>query len=780
MADRIKGITIQIGGDTTGLSKALSNTNKEINSTKSQLKDVEKLLKLDPKNTELLEQKQKLLGDAIGQTKDKLSALKDAEKQAQEQFAKGEISEQQYMSLKREIEATEIELKDLETQAKNTSNSMEKIGATAEKVSKGANKIADSTKGLSVAASGVLAAAVYSSVGFEDSFAKVSTLLTDATEDWDAYKNAIIDASNETGIAASDFAEAVYSAISAGVDEAEAIAFVTAEAKLAKGGFTDMSKAVDVVTTALNGYGLSASYASNVNDLLIATQNEGKTTVDELASSMGQVIPVASASNTSLQELSAAYALLTKNGISTAQSGTYLKSMLSELSKTGSKTDQALRKISGKSFSQLKSEGKSVADILKMLEKYAKENNVTLKDMFGSTEAGSAALVLAKNSSKDFVEMLDTMNNSIGSTDEAFGKVSSTSGEKFKRSLNTIKNTGIELGDTLAPIISAIGDGLGNITNVLRGLDENQVKFLGTMLLVIAAISPLAKMIGTISSAISFMANSVVPALGKALSFLAANPFVLVIGAIVAVVAAIAMFGDEIQEVLGNVDDFMQNIFSKDFSEQFGFLGTILNGFLDVVKTIWDTIVGIFNGVIDFIRGVFTGDWKRAWNGVKNIFGSIFGGLADLCKKPFNFIIGMLNKVVDGLNWLIGGLNKISFDVPDWIPFIGGKTWGINIPDIPSIPYLAKGGVLKSGSAVVGEAGAEILTMTNSGAVVQPLNGSGASTSGLTDILSALNQYLPYLAEGNQIVLDTGALVGATAPAMNREFGRMANREAYR
>lgn len=377
-------------------------------------------------------------------------------------------------------------------------------------------------------------------------------------------------------------------------------------------------------------------------------------------------------------------------------------------------------------------------------------------------EAENAGLIMSSDTLDAANEFNDAMDKLKAETQGQFMKI------------------GAELATTLLPYLQELADVLSNVMNWFSKLDETQQKWIVGVLLAVASISPLAKAIGSLSTIMSFLGTKVIPMVGNALSFLAANPIVLIIGAIVAVVAAIAMFGDEIQEVLGNVDDFMQNIFSKDFSEQFGFLGTILNGFLDVVKTIWDTIVGIFNGVIDFIRGVFTGDWKRAWNGVKNIFGSIFGGLADLCKKPFNFIIGMLNKVVDGLNWLIGGLNKISFDVPDWIPFIGGKTWGINIPDIPSIPYLAKGGVLKSGSAVVGEAGAEILTVQNGTATVQPLSGSGASTSGLTDILSALNQYLPYLAEGNQIVLDTGALVGATAPAMNREFGRMAQREAYR
>lgn len=671
MADRIKGITIQIGGDTTGLSKALSNTNKEINSTKSQLKDVEKLLKLDPKNTELLEQKQKLLGDAIGKTKEKLSALKDAEKQAQEQFQRGEISEQQYMSLKREIEATEIELKDLESQAKNTTDSMEKIGTTAEKVAKGADKVASATKGLSTAAAGGVAAlsamAIKSARAADDlnTLAKQSGFSTDEIQKWQ-YASDLVDVS---------------------------VNDIVASAKKLKSNMASSSKSV---TSTFKKLGVA------VKDNNGKFRDSTDVFYDTIAA-LGKI-------------------------------------------EDGTERDLIAMKLFGKGADNL-------AGIID-------DGGKALREL--GEEAENAGLIMSSDTLDAANEFNDAMDKLKAETQGQFMKI------------------GAELATTLLPYLQELADMLSNVMNWFSKLDETQQKWIVGVLLAVASISPLAKAIGSLSTIMSFLGTKVIPMVGNALSFLAANPIVLIIGAIVAVVAAIAMFGDEIQEVLGNVDDFMQNIFSKDFSEQFGFLGTILNGFLDVVKTIWDTIVGIFNGVIDFIRGVFTGNWKRAWNGVKNIFGSIFGGLAELVKKPFNFIIGMLNKVVDGLNWLIGGLNKISFDVPDWIPFIGGKTWGINIPDIPSIPYLAKGGVLKSGSAVVGEAGAEILTMTNSGAVVQPLSGSGASTSGLTDILSALNQYLPYLAEGNQIVLDTGALVGATAPAMNREFGRMANREAYR
>ena len=153
-------------------------------------------------------------------------------------------------------------------------------------------------------------------------------------------------------------------------------------------------------------------------------------------------------------------------------------------------------------------------------------------------------------------------------------------------------------------------------------------------------------------------------------------------------------------------------------------LGGILNGFFANVKAVWDSIKQTFDGIIDFIRGVFTGDWQRAWEGVKEIFGGVFKGLTALAKAPVNGIIALLNGAINGINKMIDALNSLHFSIPDWVPFLGGKSFGLNLRHVGSIPYLANGGILSRGSAVVGEAGPELLTLTGGKAVVQPLGGS--------------------------------------------------------
>ena len=195
-----------------------------------------------------------------------------------------------------------------------------------------------------------------------------------------------------------------------------------------------------------------------------------------MASSMGKILPTASANNVALNNVASAYALATANGIACAESSTYLNSLMSELGKTASVSDKALREMSGKSFKELMSEGKSLADVLIMLEGYAKESGLNLQDMFGSAEAGRMALTLARNSGSDFNDTLKEMNNSLGQTEKSFEKVNNTSGKDLQRSINELKNSFLNLGDNLVPIIGKISDGIKKLADMIGNLSDEQIE----------------------------------------------------------------------------------------------------------------------------------------------------------------------------------------------------------------------------------------------------------------------------------------------------------------
>ena len=787
-ANRIKGITVEIGGDVTGLSKSLTGVNMEIKSTQSQLKDVERLLKLDPTNTNLLQQRQRLLAQAVEETKNKLDALKDAEKQVQQQVAEGNASQEQYEGLQREIIATEQDLRRLEDESKNCYSALAKIEDVGSKFSAAGEKITDVGKKVSVV-SGVFApagaGAAKMSMDFEDAIAKVGTIADTSQVSLGELEKSILDLSDKSGISASEIANNVYDAISAGQSTADAVTFVEKATTLAKAGFAETGNALDILTTIMNAYGLEASEVSKVSDTLIMTQNLGKTTVAELSSAMGKVIPTAKAQNVSLIELSSAYAVMTSNGIATAETTTYLNSMLNELGKQGSSAEKAFRagtegiKNGGISMAEAMASGWSLTDVLSVLDSQAKQSGTTISNMFGSAEAGKAASVLIDNGKK-FNDVLLQMESSAGATDAAYEKLETTS-FKMKKSLNELKNVAIQLGDSLlealAPIIDAVSEKIKEFSEWFSNLSDSQRELIVKIGLIVAAAGPLLVVIGNVCSAIgsitsavsgigpaiSFVSESVLPKLQSVFTsvfgFIAANPIVLLIAAIVALVALIATKGDEIQAILQKVDDFLQGVFATDWTKIFGpVLGGILNTFFASIKNIWDSVKQILNGVIDFIRGVFTGDWKRAWNGIVEMFSGIWSGLVSIAKSPINAIIGFINTAIGGVNTLIRGLNKIP---------------GVSIGQIGNIPFLANGGILKSGSAVVGDAGPELLTVTGGKAVVQPLSVNTGKIEGmLGNISGQLGQYadsdIPFVVN---LMLD-GDVIGQAAFNYNRRRER--------
>ena len=301
----------------------------------------------------------------------------------------------------------------------------------------------------------------------------------------------------------------------------------------------------------------------------------------------------------------------------------------------------------------------------------------------------------------------------------------------------SIDNLAVAFGQELLPIITPIIHALTDVIKRFGDLDDNTKKIIVTVGLTVAAIAPLLIVFGQVVSAVGAimqvlpLLSGAFTALGNVVAFVAANPIVLLIAAITALVILIATKGDEIQGLLQKLDDFLQNVFAKDFTEVFGpVLGEYINAFVANIANMWEAVKMILDGLIDFIRGVFTGDWDRAWRGVVEIFGGIFEGIKAMAKAPLNGVIGLLNMAINGINELIEGFNSIGFEMPDWL---GGGSWYPDLPTIGHIPYLANGGILSQGSAIVGEAGAELLTVSGGRAIVQPLTNNTNNYAGATN-----------------------------------------------
>ena len=369
---------------------------------------------------------------------------------------------------------------------------------------------------------------------FETSTAMVATIADTSQKSLSSISKEVRTYSSETGEAASDMAEATYQAISASVNTADAAAFAGTATKLAVGGFTSATTAVDVLTTAINSYGLAASDATQLSDYLITTQNLGKTSVDQLAQSVGKVIPLASAYNVQMDNLSSAYAVLTANGIATAESGTYLKSMLSELGDTGSDVSEVLLNSTGKTFAQLMEQGYSLGDVMSMLGDAVDGDSTAFNALWSSTEAGIGALSLFNAGADKYNSVLDSMRTSAGATEKAYSTMADTTDKSKQRMENAFNNLKISVGDVLNPALTQVYEGF---TNVFAGMSD----FVDEYPAVVAAISAIAVGVGGFTGALAAynLATTAAKFVTEAFTAtLAANPYVLAAAGIVAVTAA--------------------------------------------------------------------------------------------------------------------------------------------------------------------------------------------------------------------------------------------------
>lgn len=351
--------------------------------------------------------------------------------------------------------------------------------------------------------------AVSMAISNETAFAKASTLIKN--DDLTKYFEGLIDISNRTGVAFTDLAESMYSALSAGVPQDNVLDFVEKSVKLSKGGFTQTATAIDIVTTALNAYHMEMSEAAHVQDVLITTQNLGKTTVDELASNMGKLIPTANGVNVAFDQLGAMYATVTANGVATAETTTYLNAMINELGASGSTAEKAMMaatagtEMAGKKFSEISAMGYDVTDVLKLMDEYAQSTGKSLSDMFSSSEGAKAASILLSNM-EGFKSNIDSMINSAGAASDAADTMMDTTAEKIQVAKNQIDNLTSSIAEQFLPVIGETAQELSDT------IDSSEIKETAESIgsFVSGTLSFLLKNINLIASAVTGVTAAVI------------------------------------------------------------------------------------------------------------------------------------------------------------------------------------------------------------------------------------------------------------------------------
>ena len=659
---KVRGITIELGADTSGLSKALKGVNSEIGKTQKDLKDVERLLKLDPTNTELLAQKQKLLTDRVSETKEKLDALKQAQASLDMSTEDGQ---RQYDALTREIVSCENELKSAESAAKNFNATAEKISATAGKMSQKFGSLADKTKGLSMAAGGALAG--------------MAGLAVKAGKDADELRTL----SKQTGVATSELQKMQY-----------ASDLIDVDTETITGGLKKLKKNLDGHEETWNRLKVNVKDANgeykNITDIFYDT-----------VAALGQI-------------------------------------------DNETERDIVAMELFGKSADELAGVIDDGGAALKELGQQAEDLGVIISD-----------------------EDLEKANELNDALDQLKAEI-----------LPTIAQLGIEIAEAIIPYIPTIKEAIEGVLESLRNISPQTITIVGSILGLTSALSPMFSMLSSITGVVSKLTSSS-GALSSALGALSL-PIVAIIAAIGTLVAAFVHLWNTNEEFRNNITATWERIKSK--FEEFGqgivdklnAIGFDFESFSDVIKGIWDglcnflgpvfegafemievilsTVLDALMGIFDIFCGLFTGNWEQMWTGIKEFFGTIWDAILGILKSA-------INGITTAIDTVIGGINHIG--------------WGDHKINIPLIPQLAEGGILTSGTAIVGEAGPELVQVSNGQAMVQPLSGEN-------NLAGLLETYLPYLAMGQQMVLDSGALVGGIAPDMNTALGRISIRSGNR
>lgn len=652
MASRIQGITVEIGGDTTKLSTALSKVNKEIRDTQSQLKDVNKLLKLDPSNAELMAQKQRLLTQAISETKGKLDSLKQASQQANDALARGEISQSQYDALQREIIETENALADLERQADQSAVALQKIGATGEKLQNVGASIEGVGKKLfpiTTIVGGLTTAAVKVASDFDSSMSKVAAVSGATGTELDKLREKAREMGAKTKFSASEAADAMNYMAMAGWKTGDMLDGIEGIMNLAAASGEDLATTSDIVTDALTALGLSASDSGHFADILAAASSNANTNVGMMGETFKYCAPVAGALGFTAEDTAEAIGLMANAGIKSSQAGTAMRTMLTNL--TGDVT------FVGDAFGELTVQTVNTDGSMRSLGDILTDCRAAFAQMSESERAANAEALVGKNAMSGFLAVMNAapadiekLNGAINNCDGTAEKMAATMQDNLAGQLTILKSQleelAISVGEILMPAIRQIVSWIQGLVDWLNGLDEGTKQMIVTIALVAAAVAPVLIIIGkvvgaigtimtvvpqiaaAISGVIAFVSGTVIPALGAVVAAIGWIP--LAIAAVIAIIVLLWNKCDWFREAVIAVWEAIKSATMIAWNAVKEFLVNLWNGIVETVKAVWNGLYSFFTSCWEGIQTMFTTVltaistfFSSVWTGIQNVVTTI-------------------------------------------------------------------------------------------------------------------------------------------------------------
>lgn len=732
-ANRIKGITIEIGGDTTKLQTALKGVNTEIRNTQSQLKDVEKLLKLDPGNTELLSQKQKLLAQAVSETKEKLETLKIAAEQANTALANGEISQSQYDALQREIVETEQELKRLEEQANQSATAMQKIAATGEQLKDVGGNIESAGKKMLPVTATVTAlgtASVKMAADFEAAMSKVAAVSGASASEMEALTAKAREMGSKTKFSASEAAEAMNYMAMAGWKTEDMLSGIEGVMNLAAASGEDLATTSDIVTDALTAFGLTAQDSGHFADVLAAASSNANTNVSMMGETFKYCAPIAGSLGFSVEDTAEAIGLMANAGIKSTQAGTSLRTIMANLS--------GEVKICGANIGEVTIATSNADGTMRDLSDILADCRVAFSGLSESEKAAAAESLVGKNAMSGFLALMNAgegdinkLSGAIDNCDGAAQNMADTMNDNLEGQLTILKSAleelAISFGQLLIPALREVVQWLQGFIGFLNSLPEGVKKTIMVIALVAAALGPVLIIIGKVISAIGTI-MTIVPKVAGVINVvkgafaalnatMLANPIVLIIAAIAALVAAFIYLWnncegfrqfwinlwENVKQIAVAVWEGLKTFFAAAWQAISTTAQTIWNGIRNLFSVLWEGIKTIFTTVLNVIKTIVTTYFNvyktiittvfnairtvittilnaiktvitTVWNTIKNVFTTVLNTIKSVVSGAFNAmwtgikntISGIVNTIKTGFNNAVGFIKSLASSAFRW------------------------------------------------------------------------------------------------------------------
>ena len=711
--NRIKGITVEIGGDTTKLQTALKGVNTEIRNTQSQLRDVEKLLKLDPGNTELIAQKHRLLAQAVSETREKLETLKTAQRQADEALRNGTISQQQYDGLQREIVETEQELRRLEQQAEQSATVLQKIGATGEKLLPVTGVV-----------TGLGTAAVKTAADFDSAMSRVAAVSGATGSDFDKLRDKAREMGAKTKFSATEAADAMNYMAMAGWKTEDMLSGIEGIMYLAAASGEDLATTSDIVTDALTAFGLTAEDSGHFADVLAAASSNANTNVSMMGETFKYCAPVAGALGFSVEDTAEAIGLMGNAGIKASQAGTSMRSIMTNL--TGDV------KLSGAAIGDVTIATTNADGSMRSLSAILADCRVAFGGMTEAEKANNAETLVGKNAMSGFLALMNAAPEDIAKVSgagnnckDAAKNMADTMQDNLEGQLTILKSQlqelAISFGDLLMPAVRSIVSGLQGMVDVLNAMPDGVKQVIMIIALLAAALGPVLIIIGKVISAVGTIMtivpklagviNTVKTAFGALNAVMLANPIAIVIAAIAALVAAFVYLwntNEEFRQFWISLWESVKETAIQCWQAISAFLSqaweaiqntavSVWNGIRDFFSGLWTGIQTLFTTVVNAIAGFLSGAWNAVkgtvvsvwnaisqfftsvWNGIRNVTSVVVNGIRSFLQSAWNGIRALITTVMNGIKSVVtavwNGIRSVITRVMNGIRSVVSSVW---------------------------------------------------------------------------------------------------------